>query len=81
MLPQKKAADEEKMASLVTKMSAIADEINCLLTKDQATDIMPFFVNYNMRERSCGSADFPDKAIFNAASVLEYKNCIKKLEN
>ncbi len=74
----KKSGKNEPFKDLL-KMSTVADEINCLLTIEQAKIAMPFFVENNMRARSCGSADYPKTAVLNSKSVNEYKASIDKM--
>ena len=61
------------------KMGTLADEINCMLTLDQAKAIMPFFVENKMRVRSCGSNDYPSEAVLNQESVTKYKASIESM--
>lgn len=63
----------------MVKMSSVADEINCMLTLDQAKSILPFFVEYKMRARSCGSNDYPVTELLNQESVTKYKASIDSM--
>ncbi len=64
----------------LSKMSTLADDINCQLTQKQTEnaglDNFP-----SMRSRLCGSANFPEKATFTDIEVAKYKASIKKLMN
>jgi hypothetical protein len=62
-----------------SKISTVADEINCMLTLDQAKSILPFFVENKMRARSCGSNDYPTTALLNQESVTKYKTSIDSI--
>lgn len=62
------------------KMSVLANEINCLLTLEQAKDALPYFVNNKMRGRTCGSGEYPSKEILNKASVDKYKTSMNKMK-
>jgi hypothetical protein len=77
-LTYKKSGKTEPYKDLM-KMSSIADEINCLLTIDQAKKVIPFFVENKMRARRCGSADFPASAVLNEKSVNAYKASIDNM--
>lgn len=61
------------------KMSTLADEINCMLTLEQATAIMPVFVENKIRGRACGSNDYPSTAVLNQESVMKYKASIESM--
>ncbi len=64
----------------LSKMSKLADDINCQLTKKQTENLgMENFAN--MRSLSCGSASFPEKATLTDIDVAKYKASIKKLMN
>lgn len=73
--------DYEKTGKLTSSMSNLANEINCMLTLEQAKLVLPFFVQNNMRGSSCGSNEYPVKAILNNESVNKYKSAIKLLES
>jgi len=82
VLEYSKMVDEyKKTGQLTTKMSNLANEINCMLTQEQAKSVLPFFVQNNMRGFSCGSNEYPAKAILNNESVNKYKAAIKRLES
>ena len=71
-------ANNFDMAS-VTKMSDLANDINCHLTKKQAEACG--LVNFSdMRNRSCGSPDFPTKEEYTANDIVIYKATINKLK-
>ena len=72
--------NKEKQRELLVSMSNCSQEIICLLTKDQCTEAMPYFVENNMRERSCGSLEYPGEAVLNKLSLDEFKSCIKSLQ-
>jgi hypothetical protein len=74
----KKSGKNEPYKDLL-KMSNLADEIKCLLTIEQAKKATPFFVENNMRARSCGSADYPGSAVLNNKSVNVFKASIDNL--
>jgi hypothetical protein len=57
----------------VYKTSPLATEITCMLTLEQAKVAMPFFVENNMRARSCGAETYPTKAVLNKLSVDKFK--------
>ena len=77
-LTYKKSGKNEPYKDLM-KMSNLADEINCLLTIEQAKKAITFFVENKMRARSCGSADYPESAVLNEKSVNAYKASIDKM--
>ncbi len=74
----KKSGKSEPYKDLL-KVSKLADEINCLLTIEQAKKAIPFFVENKMRARSCGSADYPESAVLNNKSVNAYKASIDNM--
>lgn len=62
----------------VSKMSNLADEINCQLTKKQADECK--LDNFSsLRARSCGSADFPEKEVYTNKDIILFNNTINKL--
>jgi len=61
------------------KMYSLAEEINCLLTLEQAKRVIPFSVENKMRARDCGSAEYPTNAVLNELSVTTYKAIIDKM--
>jgi hypothetical protein len=77
-LTYKKSGKTEPFKDLM-KMSNLSDEIKCLLTKEQAQKVMPYFVENNMRARSCGSADYPQSAALNDKSVDAFKASIDSM--
>lgn len=63
----------------MAKMSDIADDINCHLTKKQAETCG--LSNFSeMRNRTCGSPDFPTKEEYTADDILKYKDYFNKLK-
>jgi hypothetical protein len=71
--------DKEKQKQIMVPMGKCSQEIICLLSKEQCIEVMPYFVENNLRERSCGAPQFPNKAILNKLSFDEYKSCIKRM--
>ena len=63
----------------VGKMSTVSNQIECLLSLNQAKIVIPFFVENNMRNRLCGSDEYPQTEILDKASFNMYKTTIEKL--
>ena len=63
----------------VSKMSNLSNEINCQLSKKQADECG--LINFNdLRGRSCGSADFPEKDAYTTKDIVLYNSAINKLK-
>jgi hypothetical protein len=63
----------------MAKMSTLSDEINCQLTKKQAETCG--LINFEeLRSRSCGSGEFPEKEVYTNKNIELYNNSINKLK-
>jgi hypothetical protein len=63
----------------INQMSRLADQINCLLTLEQAKLAIPYSVENKLRGRFCGDDNYPIEKEINQASFNLYKSCLDKL--